>query len=276
VGPAHKKQRLPATREEASTFLAGLPIAPSLVVDSGWGIQPHWLLDQLWLFADAAERREAAALVRRFQTAIHQQAVQYGWTLDSTHDLTRVLRIPGTLNRKLRPVPVQLLSMDLGRRYSRADLMRALPATSASAPVADAVVPVALPSALPVVNLDLLAISQQTKELVRIGRRADPGRYPSRSEAAWRALRDLVEAGCRDADIAAIFLDPANSVGEKAREQGRRWLAGEIARARQAVRVAPRLVVRVSDRPDATTSAWPVRTVSDLSEGAARIRVEVA
>ena len=122
----------------------------------------------------------------------------------------------------------------------------------------------------------MLAISQQTKDLVRRGRGADPGRYPSRSEAAWRALRDLVEAGCRDADIAAIFLDPANAVGEKAREQGRRWLAGEIARARRAVRDAPRLVIRVWDRPDAPTSARPVRTVSDLSEGAARILVEVA
>ena len=83
-------------------------------MDSGWGIQPHWLLDRLWVFADEDDRQAAAALVQRFQATIHQQAAKYGWTLDSTHDLTRVLRIPGTLNHKLTPVPVRLLSMDPG------------------------------------------------------------------------------------------------------------------------------------------------------------------
>jgi hypothetical protein len=113
-GPAHKKERLPATREEALAFLAELPLAPSLIVDSGWGIQPHWLLDRPWIFADATERREAAALVQRFQAAIHQQSTAYGWTLDSTHDLTRVLRIPGTINHKLAPVPVFLSGCSSG------------------------------------------------------------------------------------------------------------------------------------------------------------------
>jgi hypothetical protein len=166
--------------------------------------------------------------------------------------------------------------MDPDRRYSRNDLHRILPQSTVAAPAEHAVAPVELPPTLPVVDLSLLAISDQTRELIRRGRGADPDRYPSRSEAAWRVLLALVEAGCRDADIAAIFTDLSNAIGEKAREQGRRWLAGEIARARQAVRVAPRLVVRVSDRPDAPTSARHVGTVSDLSEGAARIRVEVA
>lgn len=275
-GPAHKKERLPVSREEALAFLAGLPIAPSLIVDSGWGIQPHWLLDRPWIFADANERGDAAALVQRFQAAIHQQATEYGWTLDSTHDLTRVLRIPGTLNHKLTPVPVRLLSMDPDRRYSRTALSQNLPATSTPAPAEYPVAPVPLPSSLPNVDLDVLAISQQTRELIRRGRRADPDRYPSRSEAAWRALRDLVDAGCQDADIAAIFLDPANVVGEKAREQGRRWLAGEIARARHAVRDTPRLVIRVGDRPEGPSHSETRRTVSAVSDEATRVLVEVA
>jgi len=275
-GPAHKKERLPSTREEVFALLAGLEVAPSLIVDSGWGIQPHWLFDRPWIFADVDERQMAAVLVRRFQTAIHQRAATHGWTLDATHDLTRVLRIPGTLNHKLAPVPVRLVAIDPDRRYSRADLSRILPATSASVPAQDPVVPVALPPTLPTVNLDMLAISQQTKERVRLGRRADPDRYPSRSEAAWRVLLDLIEAGCSDADIAAIFVDPANAIGEKAREQGNRWLAGEIARARKTVREIPRLLIHVSDPPDVTTSVLSRPTVSEPSEGVSRIIVEVA
>jgi hypothetical protein len=275
-GPAHKKQRLPTTREEALALLAELPVAPSVVVDSGWGIQPHWLLDHLWIFTDAGERRAAGALVRRFQAMIHERATAHGWTLDSTHDLTRVLRIPGTLNHKLVPVPVRLLAMDAERRYSPHDLDRILPPLTVGTLVAKAVAPVDLPPTLPIVDLDVLAISAHTRDVIRRGRGADPDRYPSRSEAAWRVLLDLIEAGCGDADIAAIFLDPAHGVGEKAREQGRRWLAGEIARARKAVRETPRLVIHVSDRPVGLSAGPCQQTVSDLSEGAARVLVDVA
>jgi hypothetical protein len=275
-GPAHKKERLPATREEALAFLAELPLAPSLIVDSGWGIQPHWLLDRPWIFADATERREAAALVQRFQAAIHQQSTAYGWTLDSTHDLTRVLRIPGTINHKLAPVPVRMLVRNPDLRYSRADFERLSSPISAEVPPDITAPPVPLPSSLPIVDIDALAIPDAARELIRRGRGVDPKRYPSRSEAAWRALLDLTEAGCGDADIAAVFLDPAYAVGEKAREQGRRWLAGEIARARKVVRETPRLVIHVSDRPDGPTTRPPQQTVSDLSERGPRVVVEVA
>jgi hypothetical protein len=38
-----------------------------------------------------------------------------------------------------------------------------------------------------------------------------------------------------DTTIAATFMDPANKAGEKAREQGLRWLAGEISRGRASM-----------------------------------------
>src|SRR4029450_1895988 len=46
----------------------------------------------------------------------------------------------------------------------------------------------------------------------------------------------MIRAGLDDMTIAAAFMDPGNAAGEKAREQGRRWLADEIKRARNTVR----------------------------------------
>jgi putative DNA primase/helicase len=48
-------------------------------------------------------------------------------------------------------------------------------------------------------------------------------------------LKRLIHAGLDDASIAALLMDPANKAGEKARERGLRWLAGEIGRGRAAV-----------------------------------------
>jgi hypothetical protein len=78
---------------------------PTLIVETGGGVQPWWLFPEPWLFADDAERREAAMLLRAWQAA-HRALVP--WHVDPTHDLAHLFRLPGTLNGKtpenLRPV----------------------------------------------------------------------------------------------------------------------------------------------------------------------------
>jgi Bifunctional DNA primase/polymerase, N-terminal len=65
--------------------------------------------------------------------------------------------------------------------------------------------------------------------------------YPSRSEAVHAVVLHLLKRGVDDATIASILLDARYGISAKPRQQGRRWLAGELARARrklpQAVRV---------------------------------------
>ena len=53
--------------------------------------------------------------------------------------------------------------------------------------------------------------------------------FPSRSEPSFSVLKRLIHAGLDDASIAALLMDPTNKAGEKARERGLRWLAGEVA-----------------------------------------------
>jgi hypothetical protein len=117
---AHKKKALPETMDQARELADSLGLTPTVSVDSGHGLQPYWLLDEPWIFPSDAERQQAQQLVERFQAALRRNALAAGWMLDATHDLARVLRVPGTTNRKIKehPVPVQLIDAG-GPRYDR-------------------------------------------------------------------------------------------------------------------------------------------------------------
>jgi hypothetical protein len=120
-GPAHAADDLPPSVDAALELLAELPLPPTLVVSSGYGLQPWWLFREPWTFEDAAERERAQALVRGWQGALQAQAAQHGWRLDAVHDLARVLRLPGTFNRKLKTaVPVTVLT-NSGPRFNPLD-----------------------------------------------------------------------------------------------------------------------------------------------------------
>lgn len=100
---------------DASTF----PI-PSVLVDSGGGLHAYWLLRETFAL-DTDDRRAAAEVIQRLwvQTIGADPAV---------HDLTRVLRIPGTLNLKYEPArPVHWLEYDLSCAYTLQALTAHLP-----------------------------------------------------------------------------------------------------------------------------------------------------
>lgn len=121
--PAHKTANLPPTESDALTLLAELPLEPTALVHSGHGLQAWWLFREPWTFDSDAERLAAAELSERWQATIHSIAARHGWAVDATADLARVLRLPGTVNRKegCEPVPVRLLSLDDANRYTLDD-----------------------------------------------------------------------------------------------------------------------------------------------------------
>ena len=125
--PVHRATNLPPTRAQARAMLDILP-PPSLVVDSGHGIHSWWLFKEVWIFEDEHERQAAAVLLKRFQAMLQALAAQRGWHIDATHDLTRLLRLPGTWNRKREPVPVTLIEAQPDIRYDPSNFERYLPA----------------------------------------------------------------------------------------------------------------------------------------------------
>lgn len=118
----HKKWNLPPDEASALELLEACELPPTLVVHSGHGLQAWWLFKEFWAFDSEASRLEAAGLAQRWNTTIQARAAERSWVVDSTFDLARVMRVPGTLNRKGAPVmPVRLIAVD-GPRYNPEDV----------------------------------------------------------------------------------------------------------------------------------------------------------
>jgi hypothetical protein len=106
----HKKEERLPTKQEALTLINEIPFRPSLIVHSGNGFHVYWLLNDVWQFADVAERERAKRLVERWQRHFKALAEKHGWTNDSTFDLARVYRVAGTKNHKTpKPKMVEII-----------------------------------------------------------------------------------------------------------------------------------------------------------------------
>jgi putative DNA primase/helicase len=110
AGVEHKQNNLPARLSEATEFMNSLPFEPTIIVDSGHGLHAYWLFREIWEFDTPEERNQGKGLLKGFQDFIRSRATARGWKLDATHDLSRVLRLPGTTNYKTDPVPVTVIS----------------------------------------------------------------------------------------------------------------------------------------------------------------------
>lgn len=134
AGPGHKTtEPLPPDEESARKIVtaAGLP-EPSRWIHSGGGLYPIWGLEAPHLIGD--DFAEIKALCDRWQEALVQGAKRLGFHYASTGDLPRVLRIPGTVNRKAGLARPCVLLPDVGPAYRLADLFTYADAAAAPPP----------------------------------------------------------------------------------------------------------------------------------------------
>jgi hypothetical protein len=103
---AHKKMNLPPDIEHATSLVNSWAPLPSIEVFSGHGLQHWWRFDEPWIVRDDADRKKLQTFIQGWQTAIVQLFAAHGWQVDATHDLARVMRIPGTINAKPGCEPV--------------------------------------------------------------------------------------------------------------------------------------------------------------------------
>lgn len=134
-GQNHVETNLPKSIDEAMDFVNSMPLSPTIVVNSGGGLHVYWLFKEIWVFSDENERQNAQCLSSRFQDTFIHNANKLGWNLDNTSDLARVLRVPGTFNRKKgQCLDVQILSIDEKNRYNQEDFEPYLIAPVANMP----------------------------------------------------------------------------------------------------------------------------------------------
>lgn len=93
---------------------SGLP-TPTLWIDSGWGLYPWWILSEPFVVNDDEGRAKFKVISDHIQKTLNYTAHDMGWDYGlGIGDLSRVLRVPGTVNRKVKDDPrmCRILSQD--------------------------------------------------------------------------------------------------------------------------------------------------------------------
>lgn len=197
---------------------------------------------------------------------------------DHCHNCDRLMRLPGTVNLPNKkkaskgrvPAVARLLSWN-GVRYP---LDAFQPATSNTpTPSRKAVAPLDLGDAMPMGTDELRAWAEANGKTIKESTLAriatgtdplDPDKYPSRSEALWAVVCDLVRADAPDGVIFGVITGPneiAESVVEK--RDWKRYALEQIAKARDQIESQPTWD-RVNKEGEPQPSYWNTRTALQL------------
>lgn len=122
------KKKYP-TFDVAMAVLKAMPLAPSMIVFSGRGLYPLWLLQEPLIVGNdlAAADDLATRLTKAWQALLLRrlQDIDPACAMDSTGDLTRMLRVPGSVNTKAG-CAVSVITNN-GLRYNEGDFAPYLP-----------------------------------------------------------------------------------------------------------------------------------------------------
>ncbi len=195
----HKKTSVHQTYDEALKAIQAFPMEPTVIIHSGGGLHCYWVLSNPVKVMDIG--------ILALENINKNLLLKLGGD-PGTHNIDRVLRVPGTCNFKIpgNPRPVALISnthrkyaYEDFQKFSAADIMESenkMPETKSADPI----------------NIDSLPVSGKIKSLIRHG---NDGSYPSRSEADMAVILSLVGKGIGDNEIQKIF--QTHPIGEKYR-----------------------------------------------------------
>lgn len=124
-GVDSKKKRFETVQSAVACVANAVPVPPTMIVHSGGGLHMHWLYKEPFEILTESDRNLASNVAMEWNKKISAAASDAGgYSVDSVFDLTRVFRIPGTLNRKIPGLPrlVKLLESDSSIRYEPKEL----------------------------------------------------------------------------------------------------------------------------------------------------------
>ena len=119
--PKEASEKKYPTFEAIRSALDDMPLRYSILVHTGGGYHVYWLLNQPYEFNNV---EDVVSFENKFskpwQNLLRVKLAQYGnYSIDSTHDATRMLRIPGSWHKNGKQCVVE--EADYDRRYDRAD-----------------------------------------------------------------------------------------------------------------------------------------------------------
>lgn len=121
-GPTHQEKNIPSSIGEGLKFLKAQRMKPDIIIDTGYELQAHWIIEPLSIFTGNSENifdrisaddfsfNEFKQLSHDFQQEIISAGKKYRWQLHDTSSVLTRLRVPGTFNWTLYPPkPVTIL-----------------------------------------------------------------------------------------------------------------------------------------------------------------------
>lgn len=211
---------------------------PTAVIFSGGGYQALWKLKEPFEINGKAELYEDAKK--------YNQQLELIFGADNCHNVDRILRLPGTMNRPnkkkvkkgRKPVMAELVDWNDERvyplsRFSPAQIVQT-EQTGFSAPLVEVSGNVER-----VQDLDELpdTVPGTCKILIAQGTDPDdPTKHESRSDALFAVCCMLVRAGIEDDTIYSIITDPEWAISESVLDKGsstQRYALRQIERARE-------------------------------------------
>lgn len=201
----HRKKNNWQTKGEALDAIQAFPLRPSILIHSGGGFQPYWLLKEPFTLKNG-NYGPIEAIMKGLTFALGGDV--------GTQDISRILRLPGTFNMKLadNPRPVEIEWCEPERVYRQGDFAE----YKALAQTPPKKVDGAASTAPQTTDLEALKVPKWVKGLILSG---DSNGYNNdRSERDHAVIGALVRAGCNLDTIEAIYQD--YPVGDKYREKG--------------------------------------------------------
>jgi hypothetical protein len=215
----------PNPKEAALLVIDEFPLPPTAVVDSGGGYPGyHVLAEPVPLDTPAARARLEAV-----NAAMARGVCGPGRTPDAVHDVARVLRLPGTWNRKPAypaPLPVRVVAWRPDVRYELGEIEARLRRDfawafrSPRAPDAVQARSIEIDARTSTSGCDEAALRRVGHETRRLLGAAGAGRYKSASEADAAVAAALIRAGLA-ADEAYGLLAASVRGADARRRKGR-------------------------------------------------------
>lgn len=278
-----------AERERALKVLRAYDPAPTVIVDSGGGMQGFWLVDG---DVDVGGSRELSELFRRIEAGpaltgdeqglveahlarlaeveARNLKVETDLQADACHNADRIMRLPGTVNvpgekKRSKGRVARLATVvdaDWSRRYALARFAKAKigagsgPAVSVTAAPATGLTLADLPP----------AVSDRTKAVIVQGDDPDSPNA-DRSRVVFGVVCDLVRAGCSDEQMLWVILNPDHKISAHVLEQKGtlKYARRQVAQARAAVAESGS---SGDDRPQVIYDENRLPDILDAAEGA--------
>jgi putative DNA primase/helicase len=204
----HNKESTHETYEQALKAISAFALEPTIIIHSGGGFHCYWVLSDPINVDDIG-----VSVIEGINKCL---CIKLGGDI-GTHDISRVLRIPGTFNFKIPDHAREVvLVSNSHRRYDYKDFAALLPESPSTPKTAHAkqnsgVTPTNA-SLSPVIAIDNLPVSEKMKNLIKQG---NMGAYRSRSEADMAVITILVNKGVSESQIKQIF--QSQPIGDKYR-----------------------------------------------------------